>query len=74
LLYQGGKHLIRSAMAPMMWGGRPYYWGSNYYQPRPGNQMCRMPVSPSDPQFGNIYFQDNSRPKEIVWVSKYFKF
>jgi hypothetical protein len=71
LTYQAGKHLIRSAMAPMMYGGRPYYWGSNYYQPQPNMQMCRMPMNPSDPQFGNIYFQDYTRPKEIVWSCGY---
>ncbi|CAD5213807.1 unnamed protein product [Bursaphelenchus okinawaensis] len=71
LTYQAGKHLIRSAMAPMMWNNRPYYWGQSYYQPRPQQQMCRMPLDPGDPQFGNIYFQDQTRPKEIVWSCGY---
>ncbi|KAI6233645.1 CX domain-containing protein [Aphelenchoides fujianensis] len=30
-------------------------------------QMCRMPISSGDPQFGNVFFQDQTRPKEIVW-------
>uniref|UniRef100_A0A914CDI8 CX domain-containing protein n=1 Tax=Acrobeloides nanus TaxID=290746 RepID=A0A914CDI8_9BILA len=67
LIYQGGKHMIRSAMAPMMWGNRQYYWGQQYYQSRPGYQMCRMPIDPTDEQFGSVYFQDQSRPREIVW-------
>jgi len=29
-----------------------------------------MPVDPSDPQLGNIYYQ-NERPKEIVWGCGY---
>uniref|UniRef100_A0A1I7SNA8 CX domain-containing protein n=1 Tax=Bursaphelenchus xylophilus TaxID=6326 RepID=A0A1I7SNA8_BURXY len=49
------------------WNNRPYYWGQSYYQPRPNYQMCRMPLQPGDPQFGSIYFQDQTRPKEIVW-------
>ncbi|KAI1706493.1 transthyretin-like family domain-containing protein [Ditylenchus destructor] len=71
LAYQGGKFLIRNAMSPMMWNNRPYYWGQNYYQPRPNTQMCRMPVDPSDPQLGNVYMQNNQRPREIVWGCGY---
>ncbi|KAH7678282.1 Protein H06I04.6 b, partial [Aphelenchoides avenae] len=67
LAYQGGKYLIRNAMGPMMWNNRPYYWGQNYYQPRPNTQMCRMPVDQNDQTLGNVYFQDQSRPREIVW-------
>ena len=36
LTYQAGKAIIRSVTHPMMWGGRSYYWGQNYYQPRHG--------------------------------------
>uniref|UniRef100_A0A914QKX1 CX domain-containing protein n=1 Tax=Panagrolaimus davidi TaxID=227884 RepID=A0A914QKX1_9BILA len=67
MTYQAGKYLIRSAMSPMMWNNRPYYWGSNYYQARPNMQMCRMPVDSSDPTLGNVYFSDQSRPREITW-------
>ncbi|CAJ0941416.1 unnamed protein product, partial [Mesorhabditis belari] len=69
LTYQAGKHIIRSMAAPMMWHSRPYYWGQSYYQPHRGyTQMCRMPIQPNDPQFGNIYLQDQvSRPHELVW-------
>uniref|UniRef100_A0AC35GVI5 CX domain-containing protein n=1 Tax=Panagrolaimus sp. PS1159 TaxID=55785 RepID=A0AC35GVI5_9BILA len=67
MTYQAGKYLIRSAMTPMMWNNRPYYWGSNYYQARPNMQMCRMPVDASDPTLGNVYFSDQSRPREITW-------
>uniref|UniRef100_A0A915EF34 CX domain-containing protein n=1 Tax=Ditylenchus dipsaci TaxID=166011 RepID=A0A915EF34_9BILA len=67
LTYQAGKFLVRNAMSPMMWNNRPYYWGSNYYQPRPNTQMCRMPMDPSDPQLGNVYLPDQTRPREIVW-------
>ncbi|MFH4980452.1 hypothetical protein AB6A40_007161 [Gnathostoma spinigerum] len=74
LAYQAGKHLIRSAMTPMMWNNRRYYWGSNYY-PSSGygrGQMCSMPLDRSDPTFGNVYFEDGvSRPKEIVWSCNY---
>ncbi|KAI1702165.1 CX module domain-containing protein [Ditylenchus destructor] len=71
LTYQAGKAIIRSAAGPMMWNNRPYYWGQSHYQGSPGGQMCRMPLDGSDSQFGNIYFQDNSRPKEIVWSCGY---
>jgi len=68
LTYQAGKYLIRNLASPMMWGGRPYYWGSSYYQSRPGySTMCRMPFNDNDPTFGNIYTSDYSRPKELVW-------
>ncbi|VDM79829.1 unnamed protein product [Strongylus vulgaris] len=56
LTYQAGRAIIRSMAGPMMWNNRPYYWGSNYYRPqRMQEHMCRMPIDPSDPQFGNIY-------------------
>jgi len=71
LTYQAGKALIRHAAGPMMWNNRPYYWGSNYYQSRPGQTMCRMPIEPGDSQFGNVHFSDQSRPKEIVWGCGY---
>lgn len=58
-------------MSPMMWNNRPYYWGSNYYRGGPGQTMCRMPVDNNDPTLGNVYFQDNSRPREIVWGCGY---
>lgn len=29
--------------------------------------MCRMPIQNGDPQFGNVYFSDNTRPREITW-------
>uniref|UniRef100_A0A914CQX7 CX domain-containing protein n=1 Tax=Acrobeloides nanus TaxID=290746 RepID=A0A914CQX7_9BILA len=67
LIYQGGKYMIRSATAPMMWSNRQYYWGEQYYQSRPGNQMCRMPIDPTDQHLGNVYFQNQTRPREIVW-------
>jgi len=70
LTYQAGKAIIRNTMSPMMWGGRNYYWGQNYYQGAPGGTMCRMPLE-GDSQFSNVYFQDNSRPKEIVWSCRY---
>ncbi|KHJ75826.1 hypothetical protein OESDEN_24557, partial [Oesophagostomum dentatum] len=56
LTYQAGKFLIRSMTGPMMWNNRPYYWGSSYYRPQRGQEnMCRMPIDPNDPQFGNVY-------------------
>ncbi|WKY02885.1 hypothetical protein Q1695_016296 [Nippostrongylus brasiliensis] len=75
LTYQAGKAIIRSMAGPMMWNNRPYYWGSNYYRPQRGQEnMCRMPVDPSDPQFGNIYQPDGvTRPHEIVWGCGYYE-
>uniref|UniRef100_A0A1I7Z7J0 CX domain-containing protein n=1 Tax=Steinernema glaseri TaxID=37863 RepID=A0A1I7Z7J0_9BILA len=29
--------------------------------------MCRMPIDSTDKQLGNIYFENNTRPREIVW-------
>uniref|UniRef100_A0A915PZN7 CX domain-containing protein n=1 Tax=Setaria digitata TaxID=48799 RepID=A0A915PZN7_9BILA len=71
LTYKAGKALIRSAYAPMMWNSRPYYWGSNYYRSGYGTHMCRMPVQEGDPQLGNVYFDDGTRPKELVWSCNY---
>uniref|UniRef100_A0A8R1DX39 CX domain-containing protein n=1 Tax=Caenorhabditis japonica TaxID=281687 RepID=A0A8R1DX39_CAEJA len=75
LTYQAGKAIIRAAAGPMMWNNRPYYWGSNYYRQSPGHtNMCRMPIDSSDPQFGNVYFQDQSRPREITWGCGYYEY
>uniref|UniRef100_A0A0K0F6Z6 CX domain-containing protein n=1 Tax=Strongyloides venezuelensis TaxID=75913 RepID=A0A0K0F6Z6_STRVS len=72
LTYQAGKAIIRNIAGPMMWNNRPYYWGSQYYRPRTGHNMCRMPIPQNDENFGNIYSSDGmSRPKEIVWDCGY---
>ncbi|VDN08102.1 unnamed protein product [Thelazia callipaeda] len=72
LTYKAGKALIRSAYAPMMWNNRPYYWGSNYYRGGGyGTHMCHMPVDSNDEHLGKVYFQDGSRPKELVWSCSY---
>ncbi|CAJ0598617.1 unnamed protein product [Cylicocyclus nassatus] len=76
LTYQAGRAIIRSMAGPMMWNNRPYYWGANYYRPTRGHEnMCRMPIDPSDPQFGNIYQPDGvTRPREIVWGCGYYEY
>ncbi|KAK6023287.1 CX module, partial [Ostertagia ostertagi] len=76
LTYQAGRAIIRSMAGPMMWNNRPYYWGSNYYRPQRGQEnVCRMPIDPSDPQFGNIYQPDGvTRPHEIVWGCGYYEY
>lgn len=33
--------------------------------------MCKMPIDSSDSQMSNVYFQDNTRPREIVWGCGY---
>ncbi|KAL3082694.1 hypothetical protein niasHS_010496 [Heterodera schachtii] len=75
IAYEAGKAIIRSVASPMHWGGRNYYWGSQYYPGggmSSGRTMCRMPVDPSDPQFGNVFLPGGqSRPKEIVWSCNY---
>lgn len=81
LAYKAGKAIIKNVARPMMWNNRPYYWGSQYYPSHhqqqgygPGAQsktMCRMPIDPNDPQLGQVYMEDNSRPKEIVWACEY---
>ncbi|CAI4232338.1 unnamed protein product [Auanema sp. JU1783] len=73
LTYQAGKAIIRAAAGPMMWNNRPYYWGSNYYPRTSQSNMCRMPIEQGDQQFGNVYFQDQTRPREIVWSCGYYE-
>ena len=29
--------------------------------------MCRMPIDPTDQHCANVYFQNQTRPREIVW-------
>ncbi|EPB67701.1 CX module [Ancylostoma ceylanicum] len=88
LTYQAGKAIIRSMAGPMMllpcfhifvihrWNNRPYYWGSSYYRPQRGHEnICRMPIDPNDPQFGNVYQPDGvTRPHEIVWGCGYYEY
>ncbi|CAI5445148.1 unnamed protein product [Caenorhabditis angaria] len=65
--YKAGQALIRHAAGPMYYNSRPYYWGQNYYRSSPGRtKMCSMPLD-SDSQFSNMYFQDQTRPREITW-------
>jgi len=71
LTYQAGKAIIRNVAGPMMWNNRPYYWGASHYRGGSGQSMCRMPMDQSDPTLGNIYLQDNTRPREIVWGCGY---
>jgi hypothetical protein len=59
--------IYNSTTNDFRYGNRQYYWGQQYYQNRPGYQMCRMPIDPTDEQFGNVYFQDQTRPREVVW-------
>ncbi|KAI3422665.1 hypothetical protein GPALN_013163 [Globodera pallida] len=70
LIYEKGKAIIRSIGSPMRWRGHDYYWGSKFFPggTATGIPMCRMPVHPSDPQLGSIYFPGgHKRLKEIVW-------
>lgn len=75
LTYQAGKAIIRNMAGPMYWNSRPYYWGANHYRPSHGqSNVCRMPIQPGDEQFGNVYFQDQTRPREIVWGCGYYEY
>uniref|UniRef100_A0A914VJS1 CX domain-containing protein n=1 Tax=Plectus sambesii TaxID=2011161 RepID=A0A914VJS1_9BILA len=67
MAHRAGKKMIRNAYSPMMYGGRSYYWGPSYYVPIRNYQMCSAIVSTTDSTFGNVFFQDMTRPKQIVW-------
>ena len=49
------------------WGNRNYYWGTQYYPQHTPGRMCRMPIDPNESDFSDVYLNDLSRPKEIVW-------
>uniref|UniRef100_A0A183BWK2 Glucuronosyltransferase n=1 Tax=Globodera pallida TaxID=36090 RepID=A0A183BWK2_GLOPA len=71
---RGFTQFMRRKGMALGWGGRDYYWGSQYYPggTTSGRTMCRMPVDSSDPQFGNVYLPGGqSRPKDIVWSCNY---
>uniref|UniRef100_A0A0N5DB61 CX domain-containing protein n=1 Tax=Thelazia callipaeda TaxID=103827 RepID=A0A0N5DB61_THECL len=54
------------------WNNRPYYWDSSYYKSNKyGSHMCHVHVDPNDEDLGKVYFQDGTRPKELVWSCNY---
>ncbi|CAD6185646.1 unnamed protein product [Caenorhabditis auriculariae] len=71
LAYSAGRHIIREPSAPMSYGGKTYYWDGNYYQPTEAYPVqCVNKIDPNDPQFGRVYFENETRPHEIVYGCK----
>ncbi|RCN52714.1 CX module [Ancylostoma caninum] len=57
-----------------MYGGaagfdsRPYYWSSELQTPTEALPVqCVNKIDPQDPQFGRVYYANESRPTEIAY-------
>uniref|UniRef100_A0A8R1E1X3 CX domain-containing protein n=1 Tax=Caenorhabditis japonica TaxID=281687 RepID=A0A8R1E1X3_CAEJA len=67
LMFNAGRHVIQDSSEPISFGNRKYYWGENRYVPDEKLPIeCVNRIDPQDPQFGRVYFDNESRPQEIV--------
>ncbi|VDP00448.1 unnamed protein product [Heligmosomoides polygyrus] len=49
-------------------GSRPYYWNTDLQIPTEALPVqCVNKIDPQDPQFGRVYYPNDSRPTEIAY-------
>uniref|UniRef100_A0A1I7UHF2 CX domain-containing protein n=1 Tax=Caenorhabditis tropicalis TaxID=1561998 RepID=A0A1I7UHF2_9PELO len=69
LLFNSGRHIIQDSSQPISFGNRKYYWGEPQYVPDEELPVqCINKIDPQDPQFGRVFFDNESRPQEIVYA------
>ncbi|CAB3402462.1 unnamed protein product [Caenorhabditis bovis] len=68
LMFNAGRHIIQDASRPISFGNRQYYWGEGRLVPDEKLPIqCVNRIDPQDPQFGRVYFENESRPQEIAY-------
>ncbi|CAI2348126.1 unnamed protein product [Caenorhabditis sp. 36 PRJEB53466] len=69
LMFNAGRHIIQDSSEPISFGNRKYFWGESGYVPDEDLPVqCINRIDPQDPQFGRVYFDNESRPQEIVYA------
>nr|CDJ88789.1 Protein of unknown function CX domain containing protein [Haemonchus contortus] len=68
LTFSAGRHIINDPYRPIMFGSRSYYWNSELQKPTEELPVqCVNKIDPQDPQFGRVYFSNDTRPTEIAY-------
>ncbi|KAK6744181.1 hypothetical protein RB195_011094 [Necator americanus] len=68
LTFRAGRHFINDPSKPIMFDSRSYYWSSDLQTPTEELPVqCVNRIDPQDPQFGRVYYANESRPTEIVY-------
>ncbi|CAI06056.1 CX domain-containing protein [Caenorhabditis elegans] len=69
LMFNAGRHIIQDSSEPISFGNRKYFWGESKYVPDEELPVqCINKIDPQDPQFGKVFFDNESRPQEIVYA------
>ncbi|KAK5976110.1 CX module [Trichostrongylus colubriformis] len=68
LTFRAGRHIINDPYQPIMFGSRSYYWNTDLQKPTEELPVqCVNKIDPQDPQFGRVYFPNDTRPTEIAY-------
>ncbi|PIO65867.1 CX module, partial [Teladorsagia circumcincta] len=68
LTFRAGRHIINDPSQPIMFGSRSYYWNADLQQPTEALPVqCVNKIDPQDPQFGRVYYPNDTRPTEIAY-------
>ncbi|KJH47459.1 CX module [Dictyocaulus viviparus] len=66
--FKAGKHIINDPEKPIVFDSRAYYWNSDLQMPDETLPVqCVNKIDPQDPQFGRVYYANDSRPTEIAY-------
>ncbi|CAJ0598618.1 unnamed protein product [Cylicocyclus nassatus] len=69
LTFRAGRHIINDPNQPIMFDSRPYYWNSELQTPTEEFPVqCVNKIDPQDPQFGRVYYENETRPTEIAYA------
>uniref|UniRef100_A0A0K0DIF4 CX domain-containing protein n=1 Tax=Angiostrongylus cantonensis TaxID=6313 RepID=A0A0K0DIF4_ANGCA len=68
LTFRAGRHVINDPGKPIVFDSREYYWNADLHTPSEKLPVqCVNKIDPLDPQFGRVYYANDSRPTEIVY-------
>ncbi|WKY01978.1 hypothetical protein Q1695_015746 [Nippostrongylus brasiliensis] len=68
LTFRAGRHIVNDPEKPITFGTRNYYWSTALHIPTEELPVqCVNKIDPQDPQFGRVYYSNDSRPTEIAY-------
>ncbi|PAV78679.1 hypothetical protein WR25_21208 isoform C [Diploscapter pachys] len=68
LSFAAGRHIIVAPAQPIIFDKRHYYWDSSYINPNETYPtVCVNKIDPQDPQFGRVFYENETKPKEIAY-------